>query len=86
MNPAIINTTTGEGLFFTGTLAASTDYLEIDTQQGSVLINGWNPADNYLNETISRFIRLAPGANSIQIAANSGTTGTSKSVVSWRNT
>lgn len=85
-NPGIINETTGEALAFNCTLAGTSDYIEIDTQQGTVLLQGTTPRDSYLHEIASRFMKLAPGNNTIRVVADTGTTASSKSVIAWRDT
>jgi len=67
-NPSITNTTRGEGLSITYTLATSTDYIEIDTYLKTVLLNGVTNIKQYVT---GDFWVLDSGDNVIRLTGSS---------------
>ena len=81
VNPEIENVTTGETLSMTIEIGAS-DYLEIDTSEPSVLLNG--TASRFPNvDTASTFPTLAPGDNELRFRASTDTAATLE--IDWRS-
>lgn len=74
--PIVENLTLGRGLYFATTLAAG-DFLEIDTEARTVLMNGVVGASRYglLNAAASSWWPLEPGTNAIRLRAQAFDTG-----------
>lgn len=71
-NPSISNITRGESLGLTYTLNSTTDYIEIDTYNRTVLLNGTTNIRQYLT---GDFWVLDAGANTIRLSAASVAAG-----------
>jgi len=67
-NPSISNQTRGESLGLTYTLNSTTDYIEIDTYNRTILLNGITNIRQYFT---GDFIVLNPGDNTIRLSAAS---------------
>jgi len=73
-NPTVKNQTTGESLAFTYSLAAS-EYLEINTADRTIYLNGSTNRYSALNFISSAWWELQPGNNDIRLSASSYSTG-----------
>lgn len=69
-NPSITNETTGESLSIVYTLLSSTDYIEIDMYNRTVLLNG---VTNIMQYVSGDWWALQPGDNTIKLTASSNT-------------
>lgn len=67
-NPSIQNSTTGETCSLNYTLSTSTDYIEIDTYNRTVMLNGVTNLRQYFS---GDWITLASGDNSIKLTGSS---------------
>jgi len=74
-SPSITNTTRGEGLSINYTLATSTDYIEIDIYNRTVLLNGVTNLRQYVT---GDFWVLDAGANVIRLSAASSSSATAE--------
>ena len=80
-DPSLENVTTGKTWDYTGTIASG-DYLLVDMEDRTVLLNG--TASRYSNLTASsEFWDLEPGTNTIQFRAAAYTASTA--TVTWRS-
>jgi hypothetical protein len=75
-NPAIVNQTTGQKIKLNTTLGPA-DVISVDTQSGTVTLNGTANRNNVVDPT-SAFFQLPPGTTNIQFTSTDGTavTGT----------
>lgn len=85
-NPVIQNITTGQSIVFAGLAIGDGDYLEIDTIERTVFLNGDEEADRYAyyDAANSDMWRVEPGDNQIRFSAT-GTGPNTECVVQWRD-
>ena len=84
--PVVKNITTGKLISFPTLSISSGDYVQVDMQRRTVLLNGQSssPYVRYLDVVTSDFWGLDPGANSIRL--NAATFDASaKAAVTWRD-
>ncbi len=82
-NPVVRNQTTGEELSFTYSLTAG-EFLEINTADRTISLNGSTNRYSALNFTGSSWWELQPGNNDIRLSAASYSTGAYVSVL-WNH-
>lgn len=80
-NPAISNDDTGESLSIAYTLSTSTDYIEVDIFNRTVLLNG---VTNILQYVSGDWLTLEAGNNTIKLTASSNSAG-AKLEITWRD-
>ena len=76
-NPSVANSTTGESIGITYTLASSTDNIVVDTYNKTAVVNGTTNIANLVSGT---YLTIAPGTNELKLTVSSGT-GTLGTVV-----
>jgi len=80
-NPSIQNETTGESFSIAYTLSYSTDYIEIDIFNRTVLLNG---VTNILQYFSGDWLTLEAGANNLKLTASSNSS-VAKATITWRD-
>jgi hypothetical protein len=67
-DPRVENQTTGERMVFNGLTIAAGDYLEIDTKNATIRLNGLSNQSRYskLSFAVSTFPHLEPGLNTVR--------------------
>lgn len=70
-NPTITNNTTGKFFTIDTIISGASNYIEIDSKEGTVLDQDGNDLSAYINEA-SEFILLKPGANDLLYTADDG--------------
>lgn len=85
--PALINRTTGEGLYFPGLTIAAGDYLHLDSLQRTVTVNGIATATRYgyLDFVNSTWWTLGPGETMVEFSPASSAPPAS-ATIQWRDT
>ncbi|MCW3038473.1 MAG: hypothetical protein JWM31_378 [Solirubrobacterales bacterium] len=76
-NPRVENQTTGEQMVFSGLTIAAGDYLEIDSKNATIRLNGLSNQSRYnlLSFAVSTFPHLEPGLNTVRYYPVSFSTG-----------
>jgi hypothetical protein len=76
-DPRVENQTTGEQMIFSGLTIAAGDYLEIDSRNATIRLNGLASQSRYsrLSFAVSTFLHLEPGLNTIRYYPVSFSTG-----------
>ena len=72
-DPVITSAVNNQRIEFTGLTVLSGDHIEINTRNGTVLLNGTANRYSYLDLTTTTFIKLFPGSNLISWTPNTGT-------------
>lgn len=86
-NPVLLNATTGKLITFQGLTIDDGQYVEIDTAQKTVRLNGSEAADRYqfYVAASSSMWMLEPGDNQIRLVVSSGSGVNTRATIEWRN-
>lgn len=87
-NPVIRNTTTGEAIVTTdGLTIAAGQFLEIDTYEESILLNGnpYLPLDRYVDTVQTEYFPLIKGDNTVQLSGSSPDVATTRVQLTWEH-
>lgn len=84
-DPVVLNSTTGEALYFTGLTIATSDYIRIDGATKTIVNSAGQDYYDTLDFALgSTWWRLAPGDNRIFVVPDTWTTPPASFDVTWR--